>query len=82
VVTKTVSDLRAYITKRVMDRDDAEFDGSYDDWAEIEFDFTPELSRFIGIMARYEGVTWDDFVAALVERRAVQILREHYRGIL
>lgn len=71
-----------YILKRVIDRDIAEEDGSYDnEWvtlADLD-DMHPVLRTFADDAARMLGVDTDDFVAAAAEYRASGIMRDVWR---
>jgi hypothetical protein len=71
-------DLYGYITKRAMDRDDAEADGTYDTWPEILIDLPSWERNVYAYWAMKEGVDVDDLICAVVEKRAVEFLREHY----
>lgn len=71
----TGHDLDGYITKRVIAVDAAQADGSYADWPEIPVDLPVEHLAVLRLLARRNGVTLSDLIAAIAERDArVQLM--------
>jgi hypothetical protein len=71
-----LSDLSGYITKRVISRDLAEADGTYEDWPELEIELSRMHTAVLSAWAKQEGVELDDLIVAIVTSAAVRVFRE------